>query len=113
MICHLYGGIVFDNGKTTADLRLGAIKSAIGSIETLAITTTALRNAVEIGFDRAGIVETVLGIERKMFVKSMTTYTDHRVWQDVYHVPTRGLVLYAKFQADILTEFTVMAFKEK
>jgi motility quorum-sensing regulator/GCU-specific mRNA interferase toxin len=35
------------------------------------------------------------------------------VWQDVYHVPARGLVLYVKFQADVVTEFTVMSFKEK
>ncbi|MER8486780.1 type II toxin-antitoxin system MqsR family toxin [Mesorhizobium australicum] len=24
-----------------------------------------------------------------MFVKSMTTFADHRVWQSVYHVPAR------------------------
>jgi motility quorum-sensing regulator/GCU-specific mRNA interferase toxin len=52
-------------------------------------------------------------IERKMFFKSMTTVADHRVWQNVYHVPARGLVLYVKFQADVVTEFTVMSFKEK
>jgi len=54
-----------------------------------------------------------VGIDRRMFVKSMTTLTDHRVWQDVYHVPARGLTLYVKFQADVVTEFRVMSFKEK
>ena len=92
---------------------LGAIKAAIGSVETLAITTTAYRNAVSLGFDRAAIAETIMGIERQMFVKSMTTFADHRVWQDVYHVPTRDLVLYVKFQADVVTQFTVMSFKER
>lgn len=48
-----------------------------------------------------------------MFVKSMTTFADHRVWQDVYRVPARGMLLYVKFQADVVTEFMVMAFKEK
>ena len=43
----------------------------------------------------------------------MTTYGDHRVWQDVYHAPARGFVLYLKFQADVVTEFTLMSFKEK
>ncbi|RUV77517.1 type II toxin-antitoxin system MqsR family toxin [Mesorhizobium sp. M5C.F.Cr.IN.023.01.1.1] len=90
-----------------------AVKAAIGSVETLAITTSALRDATRLGFDRAGIVEVVGSIERKMFYKSMTTFADHRVWQDVYHVPARGLVLYVKFQADVMTEFTVMSFKEK
>ncbi|MER9295958.1 type II toxin-antitoxin system MqsR family toxin [Mesorhizobium sp. M0621] len=58
-------------------------------------------------------VEVIGGMTRKMFVKSMTTFADHRVWQDVYHVPVRDLILYVKFQADVVTEFTVMSFKEK
>jgi motility quorum-sensing regulator/GCU-specific mRNA interferase toxin len=48
-----------------------------------------------------------------MFFKSMTTFADHRVWQDVYRVPARELELYIKFQADVVTEFIVMSFKEK
>ncbi len=43
----------------------------------------------------------------------MTTYADHRTWQDVYHVPTGGAVLYIKFQADVVTEFRLMSFKER
>jgi motility quorum-sensing regulator/GCU-specific mRNA interferase toxin len=79
----------------------------------LAITTSALRDATSLGFDRAGIAETIAGIERRMFFKSMTTFADHRVWQDVYHVPARGQTLYVKFQADVVTEFAVISFKEK
>jgi motility quorum-sensing regulator/GCU-specific mRNA interferase toxin len=92
---------------------LTAIKTALGSVETLAMTSSALRDAMTSGFDRAGVVETIAGIERGMFYKSMTTFADHRVWQDVYHVPARGLTLYVKFQADVVTEFTVMSFKPK
>ena len=97
--------------RPTHDLE--AIKLAIGSVDTLAITTSALRDATALGFDRGGIVEAIGGIERRMFFKSMTTFADHRVWQDVYHVPARGLTLYIKLQADTVTEFTVMSFKEK
>jgi motility quorum-sensing regulator/GCU-specific mRNA interferase toxin len=97
--------------RPTYDIQ--AIKVALGATDTLAMTTTALRNAFSLGFDRAGVVETIAGIERDMFFKSMTTHADHRVWQDVYHVPARGLTLYVKFQADVVTEFTVMSFKEK
>lgn len=92
---------------------LDAIKLACGSIDTLVMTSSALRDATSLGFDRAGIAETISSIGRTMFFKSMTTFADHRVWQDVYHVPARGLTLYVKFQADIVTEFTVMSFKEK
>ncbi len=92
---------------------LDAIKAALGSVDRLAITSSALRDAITLGFDRAGIVETIGRIERRMFYKSMTTLADHRVWQDVYHVPAPGMTLYVKFQADVVTEFTVMSFKEK
>jgi motility quorum-sensing regulator / GCU-specific mRNA interferase toxin len=97
--------------RPTYDLE--AIKAALGSVETLAITSSALRDAIVLGFDRSGIAETIRGMERRMFYKSMTTFADNRLWQDVYHVPTRGMVLYVKFQADVITEFTIMSFKEK
>ena len=98
--------------KPTYDL--AAIKAAIGAAETLSITSSALRDAVGLGFDRGGIAKVIQTIERHMFYKSMTTHTDHRVWQDVYHVPVEnGPTLYVKFQANVVTEFTVMSFKEK
>lgn len=97
--------------RPTYDLE--AIKAALGSADTLAMTSSALRDAVGLGFDRTGVAETIAAIERGMFYKSMTTFADHRLWQDVYHVPARGMVLYVKFQADVVTEFTVMSFKEK
>ena len=92
---------------------LGAIKAALGSVETLSMTTSALRDAVALGFDRQGVVVLIQHIERPMFFKSMTTFADHRIWQDVYHMPARDMVLYVKFQADVVAEFTVMSFKEK
>jgi motility quorum-sensing regulator / GCU-specific mRNA interferase toxin len=92
---------------------LAAIKLAIGTLDTLAMTVSALRDATALGFDRGAIVGTILGIERGMFFKSMTTFGDHRVWQDVYHVPAPRLTLYVKFQGDVITEFKVVSFKEK
>ncbi len=92
---------------------LDAIKVSIGSVESLAITRTAFADALSLGFSRPGIVAVVQGIKRSMFAKSMTTHADHRIWQDVYHVPAEGLVLYVKFQEDIVTEFRLMSFKEK
>jgi motility quorum-sensing regulator / GCU-specific mRNA interferase toxin len=97
--------------RQTYDLE--TIKLVLASVESLAIMTSALRDATELGFDRGAIGATITGVERKMFVKSMTTFADHRVWQDVYHVPARGLTLYVKFQADVITQSTVMSFKEK
>jgi motility quorum-sensing regulator/GCU-specific mRNA interferase toxin len=97
--------------RPTYDLE--AVKAVLGSIETLALTSSALRDASALGFDRNGIAATIQSMDRRMFYKSMTTFADHRLWQDVYHVPAEGMVLYIKFQADVVTEFTLMSFKEK
>jgi motility quorum-sensing regulator / GCU-specific mRNA interferase toxin len=43
----------------------------------------------------------------------MTSYADHRIWQDVYHVPSSAGTLYVKFTADAVTEFLLLSFKEK
>lgn len=92
---------------------LDAIKAVLGSVDTLSMTSTALRDALGLGFDRALVADTIRAIDRRMFYKSMTTYADHRLWQDVYHVPARDMLLYVKFQADVVTEFAVLSFKEK
>jgi len=76
------------------------------------LTTTALLNAAALGFDRAAIVETIATMTSKMFQKSMTTYADHRIWQDVYYVPAGDLILYVKFHAGVITDFTLVSFKE-
>lgn len=52
-------------------------------------------------------------VERRHFYKSMTSFADHRVWQDVYHVPSEQGALYVKFTADAVTEFLLLSFKEK
>ena len=52
-------------------------------------------------------------MDRRDFQKSMTSYADHRVWQDVYHVPSEVGELYVKFTADVVSEFLLMSFKEK
>ena len=52
-------------------------------------------------------------MQRKHFYKSMTSYGDHRIWQDVYHVPSVVGTLYVKFTADVVTEFVLLSFKER
>jgi len=43
----------------------------------------------------------------------MTSHADHRVWYDLYRVPSAVGVLYVKFTADVVTEFSLLSFKEK
>ena len=78
-----------------------------------AITRTALKSAAELGLDSEGIRNIVATMEPSMFYKSMTSYADHRVWQDVYHVPWENCLLYIKFTEDVISEFLLLSFKEK
>jgi motility quorum-sensing regulator/GCU-specific mRNA interferase toxin len=97
--------------KPTYDLT--AFKAAFDDVDKLHVTGTAVRSAAAIGFGRAEIVATIQTMERTHFYKSMTSYGDHRVWQDVYHVPSVEGTLYVKFTADVVTEFLLLSFKEK
>ena len=97
--------------KPTYDL--DAFKATFATIEGLAVTGTALRSAAALGFGRAEIVDKIQTMQRGHFYKSMTTYADFRLWQDVYHVPSPVGMLYVKFTADAITEFLLLSFKEK
>jgi motility quorum-sensing regulator / GCU-specific mRNA interferase toxin len=97
--------------KPTYDLE--AFKAAFSSEDRLNVTGSALRSAASLGFGRFEIVATIQTMQRNQFYKSMTSFADHRVWQDVYHVPSSIGELYVKFTADVLTEFLLLSFKEK
>jgi motility quorum-sensing regulator / GCU-specific mRNA interferase toxin len=97
--------------KPTYDLN--AFKAAFSTVEKLNVTGTALRTAFSLGFGRNDMVATIQKMDRRHFQKSMTSHANHRVWQDVYHVPVDDMVLYVKYTADVVTEFRLLSFKEK
>jgi motility quorum-sensing regulator/GCU-specific mRNA interferase toxin len=76
-------------------------------------TRTALLSAQEIGYARADIAAVVQRLKARDFIKSMTSYNDHRQWQDVYVVKDRGKTIYLKFTDHVLTEFILLSFKRK
>lgn len=78
-----------------------------------AITQTAYRTALDLGFNESAIRKTVSTMKHEHFYKSMTSYANHKIWQDVYHVPCGNLLLYVKFTQNVLSEFTLLSFKEK
>jgi len=97
--------------KPTYDIE--AFKTAFANMERLSATGTTLRSAAALGFGREEIVATIQSMQRGHFYKSMTAYANHRLWQDVYHVPSPAGELYVKFTADTVTEFLLLSFKEK
>lgn len=75
------------------------------------ITKTAREGALALRMTEADIVQTVLGLQPADFYKSMTTYGENKMWQDVYKPFAQGVPIYLKVQ--ILQERgIVISFKE-
>jgi motility quorum-sensing regulator / GCU-specific mRNA interferase toxin len=111
---HHYGVLCKGNmekRKPTYDLE--SFKRVFSNKDKLALTGSALRSAAALGAGRSEIVEIIQTMRAKHFHKSMTSYADRRVWQDVYHVPSEIGTLYIKFTADAITAFRLLSFKEK
>ena len=97
--------------RPTYDLK--AIQAAFATAASLKATGSAVRDATALGFGSAKIVDIIQSMQDAHFYKSMTAYADHRVWQDVYHVPSEAGTLYVKFTADAVTGFLLLSFKGK
>lgn len=78
-----------------------------------AITMTAQKTASDLGFGKSEVHKVVSTMKENQFYKSMTSYANHKIWQDVYHVPYGDLVIYIKFTQNVISEFTLLSFKEK
>ncbi|MBX3708750.1 MAG: type II toxin-antitoxin system MqsR family toxin [Gammaproteobacteria bacterium] len=98
--------------KRVATYDLETVKLAFSTVKKLRATATALKDARLMGFTQQDMVDAIQQLKRKDFVKSMTTHSDHRIWQDVYNTEYNGYFLYIKFQVDEMGHF-VISFKEK
>ena len=74
------------------------------------VTQTALRDAQNLGFYRAGILDTVLALDARDFYKSMTAHQDHRLWMDVYRPKTSAGPVYLKLRIE--ENAVIISFKE-
>ena len=82
----------------TYDLK--GIKAAFQAVDDLRMTRTARRCIVELGISLEDVVKIIQALRSQNFYKSMTTYADHAVWQDVYYAQWDQLELYIKFMMD-------------
>ena len=98
--------------KRTPHYALDSIKASFTTAASLRMTKTAQNSALSMGLFLADVVTLIQGMTREHFYKSMTTLADQRIWQDVYHVPFEGLVLYVKFTTDP-QGYLVISLKEK
>ena len=76
-------------------------------------TGSAIQDSSALGYGSADRTRVIKTITKGHFYKSMTAIHDHKIWQDVYHVPDAGKTLYVKFTDNGTPEFTLLSFKEK
>jgi len=95
--------------KRTPHCSLLRVKALIeeGKVRT---THTSRVTASVLGFDFKGMVAVVASLTMKDFYKSMTTYADHRIWQDVYHPQTSAGPIYLKLT--VIDDLLIVSFKE-
>ncbi len=74
--------------KRTPHYELVRIQEQVRRLGAAAFTKTALDGGREMGLTTAEMLAVIASLPRRNFYKSMTTYADHRVWQDVYHADT-------------------------
>ena len=74
--------------KRTPHYELARIQEQVRRLRAAAFTKAALDGGREMGLTTAEMLAVISSLSRRNFYKSMTTYADHRVWQDVYHADT-------------------------
>ncbi|MBW6420418.1 type II toxin-antitoxin system MqsR family toxin [Rhizobium sp. XQZ8] len=73
-------------------------------------TYSALAGASHLDFTVDEMYQTVLALNLADFYKSMTTYADHTIWQDVYRPMTKAGRIYLKLT--VVDDVVIVSFKE-
>lgn len=82
--------------KYTPRYDLAVIKADVRRLGAKAFTRAAKEAGKQLDLDISEMQAVVFKLQNRMLYKSMTTYADHRVWQDVYHIHSHGLEIYIK-----------------
>lgn len=95
--------------KSIPHCKLSVVKAMIetGKIRS---TMSALAGGAAMGFNFEDIVNVVKSLTQADFYKSMTTYTDHQIWQDVYRPSTSVGEVYLKLT--VIDDVLIVSFKE-
>jgi motility quorum-sensing regulator/GCU-specific mRNA interferase toxin len=91
---------------------LADIKAAFADAATLNRSFVSKQGADDLGMDDSAVVAVIQSLTLSDFDKSMTSYADHKVWQDVYKPNTEKRTLYVKFTLDARQTLFLISFKE-
>jgi motility quorum-sensing regulator/GCU-specific mRNA interferase toxin len=88
------------------------VKAAFADPATLNRSFVSKQGADALGLDDAAVVATIQALAPADFETSMTSYADHRVWQDVYRTKAAGAEVYVKVTVDARKALFLISFKE-
>ena len=91
---------------------LADIKSAFSDTDRLNRTFGSRQGADELGLNDGDVVAIIQALTISDFDKSMTSFADHKVWQDVYRSTVDDCAIYIKFTRDAQQAFLLISFKE-
>ena len=95
--------------KRTPHCALSIVRALIQASKVRA-THTARSGAAALGFSYSDMLAVVLALKPADFYKSMTTYADHTIWQDVYRPKTTAGDVYLKLT--VIDGMLIVSFKE-
>jgi len=88
------------------------VKAAFSDPATLNRSFVSKQGADALGMDDVAVVTVIQALAAADFEKSMTSYADHRIWQDVYRPKAGGTELYVKVTLDAQKALFLISFKE-
>ena len=95
--------------KRVAHYSLESIKILIDEDKYM-VTSSARVTYTELGFNDIEVLNVIKALKPNNLYKSMTSYHDSRIWQDVYHSRFNNIDLYIKLQ--INEDAIIISFKE-
>ncbi len=96
--------------KRTPHHKLTTVKALLAANK-VSTTRAAREGAIALGFDFPDMLAVVAALVPSDFYKSMTTYADHTVWQDVYRPSTPAGDGYLKLT--VVDAVLIVSFKEQ
>ncbi|WP_321790911.1 type II toxin-antitoxin system MqsR family toxin [Burkholderia pyrrocinia] len=96
--------------KNTPHCKLSRVRTLIES-GNVRLTASAVFGARQLGFTEREAVGVVMSLTAVDFSKSMTTYADHTIWQDVYRRRTVHGDVYLKLT--VIDDVLIVSFKER
>lgn len=95
--------------KHTPHCRLTIVQDLVANGQ-VRVTHSARIGATALGLDVLDMLAVVMALTPADFYKSMTTYDDHTIWQDVYRPQTKAGDVYLKLT--VMEDVLIVSFKE-